>query len=291
MTVPGGSQVTMSLHSAYSDRFRRRRRGCIHRATGSPRSKHSDTRSPAPSIREGPRVVLRATPSAALRQCARRGASLPPPRKCCGQTPLPRIAAECDGKPGNVSDGVLPGIATGNFSPSPCPEKIVWTTGAGLARAALDAIRRASPGLESSLRYRWGPRRNSVALAADVTPASTIRFRSRYRAVSIPLYDPSLPGSLGGVSVSLRAQAPLKLTSAPDPRGSPPGRGLSTPWTRVAPRYTAESGTATRIIRPGSGVASQGDGAQPSSVPVDSARCPRHHLACGRLGNCFVHVA
>ena len=161
-------------------------------------------------------------------------------------------------------------------------------------RAALDAIRRASLRTELVLTEIPSPGRDlaphSVALAADVTPARHNSDSDLGTGRFILLYDPSSPEAWGGVfRVVCYAQAPLETDIGLDPFLA----DVAWSWLVDAldargARYTAESGTATRIISTGFGeLASQGDGAQielrASWTPLDTHDITSHVEGWGEL--------
>jgi hypothetical protein len=105
---------------------------------------------------------------------------------------------------------------------------------------------------------------HAVALAADVTPArhgvdsplGTGRF--------ILLYDPSAPDAWGGeFRVVCFAQAPLETDMGVDPFVAPVAWSwLIDALDQRGAKYSAASGTATKILSTGFGeLESQGDGA------------------------------
>jgi len=105
----------------------------------------------------------------------------------------------------------------------------------------------------------------SFALAADVTPARHGSDSELGTGRFVMLYDPAAPEAWGGTfRVICYAQAPLETEMGVDPFLA----DVAWSWliealdTRGA-RYTAASGTATRILSSGFGeLESQGDGAQ-----------------------------
>ncbi|MHC5796117.1 DUF3000 domain-containing protein [Lacisediminihabitans sp. FW035] len=161
-------------------------------------------------------------------------------------------------------------------------------------RAALDAIRRATLRSELVLTEIPSPGGDlapySVALAADVTPARHNSDSDLGTGRFILLYDPSSPEAWGGVfRVVCYAQAPLETDIGLDPFLA----DVTWSWLVDAldargARYTAESGTATRIISTGFGeLASQGDGAQielrASWTPLDAHDITSHVEGWGEL--------
>ncbi len=174
------------------------------------------------------------------------------------------------------------------------PEKIAGQPEPAPFRAALDAIRRASLRSELVLTEIPSPGGDlapySVALAADVTPARHNSDSDLGTGRFILLYDPSSPEAWGGVfRVVCYAQAPLETDIGLDPFLA----DVSWSWLVDAldargARYTAESGTATRIISTGFGeLASQGDGAQielrASWTPLDADDITSHVEGWGEL--------
>lgn len=105
----------------------------------------------------------------------------------------------------------------------------------------------------------------SLALAADVTPARHGSDSELGTGRFVLLHDPTSPDAWGGeYRVICFAQAPLETEMGVDPFLA----DVAWSWlvdalnTRGA-RYTAASGTATRILSTGFGeLESQGDGAQ-----------------------------
>jgi hypothetical protein len=105
----------------------------------------------------------------------------------------------------------------------------------------------------------------SIALAADVTPARHGSDSELGTGRFILLYDPSAPDAWGGeFRVVCFAQAPLETDIGLDPfLADVTWSWLVDALNAKGARYTAASGTATKIISTGYGeLASQGDGAQ-----------------------------
>ena len=161
-------------------------------------------------------------------------------------------------------------------------------------RAALDAIRSASLRSELVLTEIPSPGGElapySVALAADVTPARHNSDSDLGTGRFILLYDPSSPEAWGGVfRVVCYAQAPLEIDIGLDPfLANVTWSWLVDALNARGARYTAESGTATRIISTGFGaLASQGDGAQielrASWTPLDAHDITSHVKGWGEL--------
>lgn len=105
----------------------------------------------------------------------------------------------------------------------------------------------------------------SFALAADVTPARHGADSDLGTGRFVLLHDPSAPDAWGGTfRVICFAQAPLETEMGVDPFIA----DVAWSWLIDAleargARYTAASGTATRILSSGFGeLESQGDGAQ-----------------------------
>ena len=161
-------------------------------------------------------------------------------------------------------------------------------------RAALDAIRSASLRSELVLTEIPSPGGElapySVALAADVTPARHNSDSDLGTGRFILLYDPSSPEAWGGVfRVVCYAQAPLEIDIGLDPfLANVTWSWLVDALNARGARYTAESGTATRIISTGFGaLASRGDGAQielrASWTPLDAHDITSHVESWGEL--------
>jgi hypothetical protein len=116
----------------------------------------------------------------------------------------------------------------------------------------------------------------SIALAADVTPARHSTDSELGTGRFVLLFDPDAPDAWGGqFRVVCYAQAPLETDIGTDPFLA----DVAWSWLLDAlaargARYTAASGTATKILSTGFGeLASQGDGAQielrASWTPID----------------------
>lgn len=134
--------------------------------------------------------------------------------------------------------------------------------------AAVDAVYAAKTRPELTISEIPAPNQlapHSLALAADVTPArhgvdsplGTGRF--------ILLHDPSAPEAWGGqFRVVCFAQAPLEAEIGIDPfLAEVAWSWLVDALQARGARYTAASGTATKILSTGFGeLAEQGDGAQ-----------------------------
>ena len=134
--------------------------------------------------------------------------------------------------------------------------------------AALDSVRHASTRPELAVTEIPAPGTLapwSFALAADVTPARHGNDSELGTGRFVLLYDQEAPEAWGGqFRVICFAQAPLETEMGVDPFLA----DVAWSWlvdaldTRGA-RYTAASGTATRILSSGFGeLAAQGDGAQ-----------------------------
>ncbi|KGJ73515.1 hypothetical protein GY21_10745 [Cryobacterium roopkundense] len=134
--------------------------------------------------------------------------------------------------------------------------------------AALQAIRRATSRAELLVTEIPAPGRlapYSIALSADIKPVRHGSDSDQGTGRFILLYDPDEPeGWNGRFRVVCFAQAPLETEIGLDPFLAE----VTWAWlvdalsTRGA-RYTAASGTATKIISSGFGeLAHQGDGAQ-----------------------------
>lgn len=129
----------------------------------------------------------------------------------------------------------------------------------------------------------------SLALAADVTPAQhgidSILGTGRF----ILLYDPSAPAAWGGeFRVVCFAQAPLETEIGLDPfLAEVTWSWLVDALDARGARYSAPSGTATKILSTGFGeLAEQGDGAQielRASWTPDSAEVTSHVEGWGEL--------
>ncbi|KQX06756.1 MULTISPECIES: DUF3000 domain-containing protein [Microbacteriaceae] len=134
--------------------------------------------------------------------------------------------------------------------------------------AALDAVRRARTRPELVISEIAAPSSLApwaVALAADVSPTRHGGDSELGTGRFVLLYDPEEPESWGGsFRVVCFAQAPLETDIGTDPFLAE----VAWSWlvdaldTRNA-KYTAASGTATKILSSGFGeLARQGDGAQ-----------------------------
>ena len=105
----------------------------------------------------------------------------------------------------------------------------------------------------------------SVALSADVMPALHGSDSDLGTGRFILLYDPSAPPAWGGVfRIICFAQAPLETDIGIDPfLAEVAWSWLVDALASRGSRYSAASGTATKILSTGFGeLASQGDGAQ-----------------------------
>jgi len=146
--------------------------------------------------------------------------------------------------------------------------------------AALDALRRAKSRVELVVHEIPAPGRlapHAVALAADVTPARHGSDSDLGTGRFILLYDPDEPEAWGGrFRVVCFAQAPLETDIGLDPfLAEVAWAWLVDALDARGARYTAASGTATKIISSGFGeLAKQGDGAQielrASWTPLDA---------------------
>lgn len=146
--------------------------------------------------------------------------------------------------------------------------------------AALESIARAETRHELTTTVIPAPGNLapwSYALAADVTPARHSEDSEIGTGRFVVLYDPSAPDAWNGVfRVICFAQAPLETEIGVDPFLA----DVAWSWLIDAldsrgARYTAASGTATRVLSTGFGeLAAQGDGAQielrASWTPQDS---------------------
>ncbi|HEY2556740.1 MAG TPA: DUF3000 domain-containing protein [Diaminobutyricibacter sp.] len=134
--------------------------------------------------------------------------------------------------------------------------------------AALEAIRRAKARPELVITEIPAPGQlapHAVALAADVRPARHGSDSDLGTGRFILLYDPDEPEAWGGrFRVVCFAQAPLETEIGLDPFLA----DVAWSWLVDAldargAKYTAASGTATKIISTGFGeLAKQGDGSQ-----------------------------
>lgn len=118
----------------------------------------------------------------------------------------------------------------------------------------------------------------SFALAADVTPARHGRDSDLGTGRLVLLHDPSAPEAWGGTfRVICFAQAPLETEMGTDPfLAEVAWSWLVDALAARGARYSAASGTATRILSTGFGeLEAQGDGAQielrASWTPADAA--------------------
>jgi hypothetical protein len=146
--------------------------------------------------------------------------------------------------------------------------------------AALDSLRRAKSRAELVVSEIPAPGRlapHAVALSADVTPARHGSDSDLGTGRFILLYDPDEPEAWGGrFRVVCFAQAPLETDIGLDPfLAEVAWAWLVDALDARGARYTAASGTATKIISSGFGeLARQGDGAQielrASWTPLDS---------------------
>jgi hypothetical protein len=146
--------------------------------------------------------------------------------------------------------------------------------------AALDSLRRAKSRAELVVSEIPAPGRlapHAVALSADVTPARHGSDSDLGTGRFILLYDPDEPEAWGGrFRVVCFAQAPLETDIGLDPfLAEVAWAWLVDALDAQGARYTAASGTATKIISSGFGeLARQGDGAQielrASWTPLDS---------------------
>jgi len=134
--------------------------------------------------------------------------------------------------------------------------------------AALDAIRHATPRAELIVTEISAPGNlapYSVALSADVTPVRHGSDSDFGTGRFILLFDPDEPESWGGpFRVVCFAQAPLETDIGVDPfLAEVAWAWLVDALDARGARYTAASGTATKILSSGFGeLAHQGDGAQ-----------------------------
>jgi hypothetical protein len=145
--------------------------------------------------------------------------------------------------------------------------------------AAVEAVHRASPRSELTITEIPAPGSLapfSIALAADVTPARHSSDSELGTGRFVLLFDPDAPDAWGGqFRVVCYAQAPLETDIGVDPfLAEVAWSWLLDSLEARGARYTAASGTATKILSTGFGeLASQGDGAQielrASWTPVD----------------------
>ncbi len=145
-------------------------------------------------------------------------------------------------------------------SPAPTPQQVfdalITTVDAAVLRPELEV--RAIPAPSGLAPF-------SHALAADVNPARHADDSDLGTGRLIVLFDPSAPeGWNGSVRIVCFAQAPLEVDIGLDPFVA----DVTWAWlvdaleTRGA-RYTAASGTATKVLSTGYGeLAAQGSGAQ-----------------------------
>lgn len=146
--------------------------------------------------------------------------------------------------------------------------------------AALDSVRGAKTRAELAVSEIPAPGTLapwSFALAADVTPARHGNDSELGTGRFVLLYDPASPEAWGGpFRVICYAQAPLETEIGEDPFL------LDVAWSWLidalgnrGAKYTAASGTATRILSTGFGeLESQGDGAQ---VELRASWTPSDH--------------
>lgn len=133
---------------------------------------------------------------------------------------------------------------------------------------AVNSVRRAVPRSELSVSEITAPVNlapYSIALAADVSPARHGSDSELGTGRFILLYDPSAPEAWGGVfRVVCFVQAPLETDIGIDPfLADVAWSWLVDALEAKGAKYTAASGTATKIISTGYGeLADQGDGAQ-----------------------------
>jgi hypothetical protein len=134
--------------------------------------------------------------------------------------------------------------------------------------AALDAVRRATTRSELVVTEIPAPGSlapYAVALAADVSPSRHGSDSDFGTGRFILLYDPDEPEAWGGAfRVVCFAQAPLETDIGLDPfLAEVAWAWLVDALDARGAKYTAASGTATKIISSGFGeLARQGDGAQ-----------------------------
>jgi hypothetical protein len=105
----------------------------------------------------------------------------------------------------------------------------------------------------------------SIAIAADVTPARHADDSDLGTGRFVLLYDPSEPEAWGGpFRVICYAQAPLETEIGIDPfLADVAWSWLVDALAQRGAKYTAASGTATKVLSTGFGeLQSQGDGAQ-----------------------------
>jgi len=134
--------------------------------------------------------------------------------------------------------------------------------------AAVAALRRASMREELAVSEIPAPGTLapwSMALAADVTPARHGRDSDLGTGRFVLLHDPAAPEAWGGTfRVICFAQAPLETEMGVDPfLADVAWSWLIDALAARGARYSAASGTATRILSTGFGeLEAQGDGAQ-----------------------------
>jgi hypothetical protein len=134
--------------------------------------------------------------------------------------------------------------------------------------AALEAVRRAQSRVELLVNEISAPGNlapHAVALSADVAPSRHGGNSDFGTGRFILLYDPEEPEAWGGAfRVVCFAQAPLETDIGLDPfLAEVAWAWLVDALDTHGARYTAASGTATKIISSGFGeLAKQGDGAQ-----------------------------
>jgi hypothetical protein len=136
-------------------------------------------------------------------------------------------------------------------------------------RAALEALRRATTRSELVLTEIPSPSSSlapyAVALAADVSPSGHASDSELGTGRFILLHDPEEPDAWGGAfRIVCFAQAPLETDMGTDPfLADVAWSWLVDGLASRGARYSAPSGTATRIISTGYGeLARQGSGAK-----------------------------
>lgn len=135
-------------------------------------------------------------------------------------------------------------------------------------RAALDAVRRASTRAELVISEIPAPTSlapYAVALSADVSPARHGSDSDFGTGRFILLYDQEAPEAWGGrFRVVCFAQAPLETEIGLDPfLAEVAWSWLVDALNARGAKYTAASGTATKVLSTGFGeLSAQGDGAQ-----------------------------
>jgi hypothetical protein len=148
------------------------------------------------------------------------------------------------------------------------PDTLSGTPVPAAFAAALAAVRRAAPRAElvvTEIPAPGGLAPWSIALAADVTPPRHASDSEYGTGRFILLYDPSAPEAWGGeFRIVCFAQAPLETDIGTDPfLASVAWSWLIDALDSRGALYSAESGTATRILSTGFGeLEAQGDGAQ-----------------------------